>query len=406
MLSLQNKEEKIQMSKIVFIGYIYSDQLLDSIQKWRSRISPAAFTFQKAFLKGLEQNGYEYQIVSIPLVESFPRIPKLFFHTCHFRWNSKDNNRMVGMINLPIIRLFSWERRLAHVLGELTKDNSEEITIIVYGVTSYTLRAIRTIRNRVKHIHLIAPDLPEYMSGNNNSFYRFAKTIDRRRIDKFLPMVDSFSILTKYMKEKLLVGNRKWILLEGIYENTISDVIEKEKGCCFLYSGTLNARYGIMDLVDAFSLIEGDEYQLWICGYGDSLEHIVKTSKADRRIKYLGIKTPEEVRILQRKATILVNPRHSSEEYTKYSFPSKTMEYLASGTPTLMCKLPGIPEEYYEHLIFFEDESVEGYRNKMVELSRMPKEFLRDKGLAASSFINDMKNSRVQARKVLNLIGL
>ena len=176
------------MGKIIFVGYLYSDELLESVQKWKSRISPAAFTFQKAFLKGLDQNGYEYQVVSIPLVEPYPKIPQLNFHTCHFRWNSKDNNRMVGMINLPIIRLYSWERRLAHVLGELTKNNSEEVTIIVYGVTSYTLSAIWTIRNRVKHIHLIAPDLPEYMSGNNNFFYRFAKKIDRRRIDKYISM--------------------------------------------------------------------------------------------------------------------------------------------------------------------------------------------------------------------------
>ena len=393
------------MSRIIFIGYLYSDRLLDSIQKWKSRISPAAFTFQKALLKGFAQNGCEYQVVSIPLVEPYPKIPKLVFHNSLFRWSGNNNNRMIGMINLPIVRLFSWERRLHHVLEDLIKENPEEVTIIVYGVTSYTLGAIWKVRHKVHHIHLIAPDLPEYMSGNNNFFYRLAKKIDRKRIDKFLPAVDSFSLLTNFMNEKLMVGNRKWTLLEGIYEETISSVVEKEEGCCFLYTGTLNARYGILDLIKAFSLIQGDQYQLWICGYGDSLEVINKAIESDGRIKYLGIKNSDEVRLLQRKATILVNPRHSTEEYTKYSFPSKTMEYLASGTPTVMCKLPGIPEEYYEHLFFFEDETIEGYKDKMIELSQMPKAFLRKKGISAALFIKEMKNSRVQSKKVLDIIG-
>ena len=81
------------------------------------------------------------------------------------------------------------------------------------------------------------------------------------------------------------------------------------------------------------------------------------------------------------------------------------MEYLASGTPTVMCKLPGIPEEYYEHLFFFEDETIEGYRHKMIELSQMPKSLLEEKGLRAASFIKTKKNSKIQVKRILDLIG-
>ena len=41
-----------------------------------------------------------------------------------------------------------------------------------------------------------------------------------------------------------------------------------------------------------------------------------------------------------------MNPRSADAEYTKYSFPSKTIEYLATGVPVVMNRLPGIPEEY------------------------------------------------------------
>ena len=63
------------------------------------------------------------------------------------------------------------------------------------------------------------------------------------------------------------------------------------------------------------------------------------------RIEFLGMLPRTDVLELQSKATILVNPRQPVGDFTKYSFPSKTIEYMASGTPLLMYKLPGIPEE-------------------------------------------------------------
>ena len=51
------------------------------------------------------------------------------------------------------------------------------------------------------------------------------------------------------------------------------------------------------------------------------------------------------------KATLLVNPRPTTEEFTIYSFPSKNMEYMASGTPLLTTKLPGMPEEYHQYVL-------------------------------------------------------
>lgn len=35
----------------------------------------------------------------------------------------------------------------------------------------------------------------------------------------------------------------------------------------------------------------------------------------------------------QSESEILVNPRNDNNEFTKYSFPSKVIEYLGSGTP-------------------------------------------------------------------------
>ena len=124
----------------------------------------------------------------------------------------------------------------------------------------------------------------------------------------------------------------------------------------------------------------------------------------DSRIKYLGSVDKDRVTELQHRATLLVNPRHSGVEFTKYSFPSKTMEYLASGTPTVMCKLPAMPADYLDHVFIFDDESIEGYAKKIMEICAMPKENLFAFGQHASKFINEQKNEVIQAAKVMELV--
>lgn len=393
------------MRKVIFVGFVYSEELLNYAKEAGSSISYASNTFQRALLKGFSANDVSYRIISLPLVDSFPKIHKLFWRNKEFTW--LDNTRghlQLGMINLPILKLFSWRSRLCKVLRKLLREDREETIVVLYGVTSYTLAAVHACKKYIKHVHVVVPDLPEYMSGSKNPIYRIAKSEDRKTIDKYLKDVDSFSLLTKYMKERLNVGNRDWLLLEGIYEDFKVPPVEKSKQKIFLYTGTLNARYGILDLLKAFSMMTGSNLRLWICGEGDSLDIVKAAAKKDSRIEYLGLKTMSEVRQLQRQASFLVNPRHSSDEYTKYSFPSKTIEYMASGTPTIMCKLPGIPEEYYDHLFFFEDESVIGMRNKMEEISKLPEEYIVNKGRDAAFFIKEEKNCAKQVWRIMSLI--
>ena len=48
---------------------------------------------------------------------------------------------------------------------------------------------------------------------------------------------------------------------------------------------------------------------------------------------------------------ILVNFRSPNEELTKYSFPSKILEYISSGSLVLSTRLLGIPDEYFSYIV-------------------------------------------------------
>jgi glycosyltransferase involved in cell wall biosynthesis len=93
-------------------------------------------------------------------------------------------------------------------------------------------------------------------------------------------------------------------------------------------------------------MLPDPNYRLVLCGRGDCEDYIKEKQTADSRILYQGLVTADVARDWIRKADVLVNPRLNDEEYTKYSFPSKNIEYLLSGNPVVASMLSGMPEDY------------------------------------------------------------
>jgi glycosyltransferase involved in cell wall biosynthesis len=128
--------------------------------------------------------------------------------------------------------------------------------------------------------------------------------------------------------------------------------------------------------------------------------------KKDHRIVYHGCVSMEESVAAQLSAYILVNPRPTSEEFTKYSFPSKNIEYMASGAPLLTTCLPGMPKEYYDYVFLFEEETVEGMSKTLNNILKMSEEDVQLKGQRGKEFVLSQKNNIVQAEKLYRLLTL
>ena len=78
---------------------------------------------------------------------------------------------------------------------------------------------------------------------------------------------------------------------------------------------------------------------------------------------------------------------------------------MASGTPLLTTKLPGMPKDYYPYVYFFEDESVEGMLGAFRTVLSKSDEELHSFGANAKAFVMEKKTNLVQAKKLIEFIN-
>jgi len=387
--------------KAIFLGTLFPTEREKEIMALsKTGVPNAVNTFQWNLISGIN-NSLE-TIVNVLPVGSYPKYYKKCFLKDQ-KWIYKEKICYeIGCINLPLIKQISRCIRVKKYLK-----SREEKEIILYSLYLPFLMAIFSLPKSVK-ITAVVTDIPEFYDLQRVSFIRrVLRKAHNKLVYFFIERVDRFVLLTEQMKEPLKIGKKPYIVIEGIYkkEQSIKETESKvSDGKIILYSGVLNEIYGIRELLDGFLALKDPSVRLWILGSGEMAEEVKTIAEKDKRISFWGFLERSKVLYLQKQADILINPRFNNEEYTKYSFPSKTMEYMASGKPVLMYKLDGIPKEYHEHLFFIEQESAEGIKNKIEEVLHMDKKLVEEKASKAKAFILENKDSKTQGKKIAEFI--
>ena len=344
--------------KILMICGVYAEENEQDVLSWtKGYVEQSANIFQRKLIRGIEKSHIEHKIVSAPLIGAYPmRFKKKRFHDFSEKCNKYEYvsfNNIWGIRNISrSISLKKWIRNY------FENEREEEFLILVYCPHTPFLEAAiyaKELKPRSK-VCLVVPDLPQYMNLNESGrgMYDFFKKFDIRHMNHFIAKVDSFVLLTEPMKEVLGVGERPFLVSEGIVdvdsytandEPPISDGIKR-----IVYTGKMNIKFGIKELVDSFMRIDDSNYRLILCGDGDAKPYVEEKAEIDQRIEYKGVVTSSKAKEYIDMADVLVNPRPNNEEYTKYSFPSKNIEYLMTGKPVVAYMLDGMPACYKDFI--------------------------------------------------------
>lgn len=389
----------------LFMGiFCDKDREAEYLAKARRGVQGAVNTFQWNLLDGFAAHGIDMTVLNTMPVGIYPRnYRQLVFGSRTWSYECFPCTE-IGFLNLPVFKQQMREEGYFRAARRWIEETSGEKTILIYSIYGPFLKAAARIKRQYPDVQVcvIVTDLPGRYGVQQSKLKMW---YDSRSLEQ-LDHIDSFVLLTWQMTGPLQVGDRPYVVVEGICNGSAGqdtgDVPEKKKAV--LYAGSLNLVYGILDLVSAFEKIEDPDWELWICGKGGAEAEICRRAESDSRIRYMGYRTKQEVYALQKQASLLVNPRKNEREYTKYSFPSKTMEYMISGTPVLMYALDGVPQTYHKYGYFIGTQGLESVEAGLRYAMGCSEEDRTRLGEAAREFVLREKNGKVQTGKLLDLL--
>ncbi len=375
-------------------------------------VQNAANKFQWGIVKGFDAiPEVEIKILNSLYIGSFPwRYKQIKIPTFEFSHKEGASDLNVGFANLSGYKVLSRYRGMKKEIDkwiEATKGHTQ--VIIAYAMTSPMVELLHYVKKKYKEIKccLVVPDLPEYMSmtAKKKSLYSFLKKIQIKHFKKQLKIVDGFVLLTKNMTE-WFDWKINYTVIEGICslnKSDYSEVLSAEKNKAIVYAGGIEEKYGLLELVKAFMKTNEPDWSLELFGNGSGVNKIGELARSDSRIHLRGMVPNADVIEEQKHAEILINPRNDNNEFTKYSFPSKVIEYMSSGTPMIGYKLSGMPDEYTN--FFYEiDKTEDGMFKCLDKVMALSSKERAQKGKEAFDFVTTEKNAKNQCEKILKML--
>lgn len=400
--------EKAKMGKkIVLLGFYVGDSYFDRYSKDDAFPQIAAYKLEKRFLDALRFGGACVQTIASIAVSTYPRNKNWFFPGGSFS-DVSGTGVVTPIVNLPIFKVFT--RLLGSLAGLIKHKNGLDAVCVYAAHTPNLLAAFMMQKLCGVPFFVFIPDLPSYMDMGmkRSKVLRGLKKIDAYIIDRLIAASSGVFVTSQHMvKDSLVWSDKNYLVVEGISNasavsvESVDNSLERKK--VIFYAGGLNKAYGIVELIEGFIESEVDA-ELWLCGRGELEGYISETSRMHPSVKYLGFLTASEVEHIQSSASCLVLSRSPEHAYTRYSFPSKLLEYLASGVPILTTRLEGIPDEYYEFLNVIEDSTAGGVSTALKRFFAADQQFLLEKAACGRIWVSETKSSFAVGQKIVDFM--
>lgn len=382
--------------RVIYVSNLCLPKVYEGLfEDKRLKSSEAVQKYHRIMAEGFALNGCE--VISLGVVPANKNVSKKFISLPKGELNGVKYKHL-RTINLPIIK------QLLNAVGiyfNVLKYGSKGSFVICDGL-SYLASKAAVLACKLKRLKsvVIITDLPEFLVGKDNpAVQRY-----RKLFDKF----SGYVLLTEEMAVKLGYQDKPYVVIEGQVDSLEKREILEEKQYdkkIVMYAGIVRKLYGLKILVEGFIKADLPNYELHIYGNGDYADEIDEISKCNNNVKHFPSQPNETIVEKEKRAFLLVNPRPTNEEYTRYSFPSKNMEYMVSGTAVLTTNLPGMPSEYKQYVYLIEEDTEEGICTAFKQITKLNETEIIEKGKEARDFVLFKKNNKIQTEKILRMVN-
>ena len=376
---------------LLYIGYYMSEQLFDEIVKHKiNNMSTARQSLEYGLLKEFSQiNDFNIKAISYVPASKEIKIP------------SESRIGQLSISHIPIIknRLTSYLKGAWRFWHYLWKEIPKGSAVVMYAVNPIFMFPL-SIAKTAKKLTLttICSEVPKYRRYDKSLAMRFKKSIQTFFNNRF----DKYILLTEPMKEVVAVKNKPYMVMEGIAAELPDKPSDSQRKNIVMYAGGLHPDNNLRLLIEACnrsSMVE----ECWICGSGPQEKDLASLIADNQRIKLLGRRSHEEVKNLEKQVKILINLRDSGNPLTRYSFPSKIIEYLASGAQVISTRLAGIPAEYFDYLHTIDDDrlTADNLADLFNEILSLPEQELQQRASKSLKFLKENNSAEIQSKRII-----
>lgn len=355
--------------------------------------------YHRLMVQGFVQNGEQVTALSLPPVNRANYAG---------RWMKgaeeqadKVSFRLLPVFNMPGVKhLLAFCCSFFCSLQALKRqpDTAVVLDILNLSVSMGSALAARLCRRKTVGV---VTDLPEMMDTNNRGLGAALSAM-------LIQSCTHYVFLTEAMSDRLNPHHKPYVVIEGQVDaamgHTNDTPAAKQRPRVLMYAGEISRKYGLETLAEGFLKADIKEAELHYYGHGDYAEDFARLCTQHGSMRFFGVRPNSEVVAAEQRASLLINPRPTTGAFTRYSFPSKNMEYMVSGTPVMTTKLPGMPDSYFPHVFLIEDETVDGMAEALRNVMRQPDAVLSEKGEAARRFVLEQKSNVQAAARILRIL--
>lgn len=393
------------MKKIIFLGYVLSPQKANLV----SGVSIAGNKMQWNVIKNLSaKENIQLTCVVVTPLASYPNEKTIWKKYEKEELMSKVISYNVSYCNLPFIKQI-WQIINIYCMAKKIIKKTEADTLLCFNLFPQIGIPMRWLKRKFPKLDTVCllADLPIDDNTKRKGISVWLRSLFEKSTWKSMEKCDRYIVLNKNVIKKNLPGKPYIVVDGGVDEEDIEHYktpSKKKREYNVLFSGALTEYNGILNLIKAMELIENDQIYLDIYGSGYLENEVKRAMGLNSHIRYHGTISNQEIMKKQQEAWLLINPRLVNDSISQVTFPSKTFEYLLSGTPVLSTKLNGYGEEYDDVIIYIKDDSPQQIALAIQDVFSRSEEELKAISEKAKLFVISNKNWAIQSEKILDFL--
>jgi glycosyltransferase involved in cell wall biosynthesis len=181
-------------------------------------------------------------------------------------------------------------------------------------------------------------------------------------------------------------------------------VTANSRDFCVIFAGSMEAVNGVEIVLEAITRLPGRHYRFIFAGSGPLAGAVEQAALGDSRIEYRGFLKLSELLSIYRQADVIINMRLTQALPSRYFFPSKLMEFLASGTPVISTCTGHVEEEFGKFVFLLKEETPDGLALAIRRAEATGARTRNKMGAKARAHMLEHKTWSAQAKRVGKLL--